>query len=87
MLMLTRRLQVLIDEDRYGRIESEARRRGVPVAVIVREAIDRSYPGEEQRRAAIDRILAAEPMPVPETVEELKREIEEAHVGKFDDVA
>ena len=78
---------MLIDEDRYGRIAAEARRRGVAVAVIVREAIDRSYPDAAERRAAGDRILAAEPMPVPETVEELKREIEEAHVGKFDDHA
>ena len=43
MLMLTRRLQILIDEGRYERVSSEARSRGVPVAVIVREAIDRSF--------------------------------------------
>ncbi len=79
--MLSRRLQILIDEDRYERVSSEARSRGVPVAVIVREAIDRSFPGEATRRAAIDEILAAEPMSVPETVEELRREVESAHAA------
>lgn len=77
MLMLTRRLQILLDEDRYGRLEREATRRGVPVAVIVREVIDRGLPaGDEARGAAIDAILAAEPMPVPD-VPQLLDELEE----------
>ena len=42
--MLNRRLQVLLDEDRYGRLAAEADRRTVPVAVIVREAIDAAFP-------------------------------------------
>jgi hypothetical protein len=77
MLMLDRRLQVLIDGEHYQRLEDEARARGVPVAVIVREAVDAYLPvtGEE-RAAAIERILAAEPMAVPD-VAGLKAELDE----------
>jgi hypothetical protein len=75
MSMLTRRLQVLLDEERHRRLETEAARRGVPVAVLVREALDAAYPTSvEERRAAGDRVLAAEPMPVP-TIEELRAEL------------
>ena len=67
MSMLDRRLQVLIDEDRWDRLGREARRRGVPVAVLVREAIDDRYPsGAKERRAALQAVLDAEPMAVPE---------------------
>lgn len=67
MSMLARRLQVLIDDERHRRLEAEAARRGVSVAVLVREALDAVYPSTtEERRAAGDRILAAEPMPVPD---------------------
>lgn len=67
MSMLDRRLQVLIDADRWGRLEREAERRGVPIAVLVREAIDERFPGDaERRRAALQALLDAEPMPVPD---------------------
>jgi hypothetical protein len=65
--MLDRRLQVLIDGSRWSRLEREASRRGVPVAVLVREAIDERYPGDEdERRAALQAVLAADPMDVPD---------------------
>ena len=65
ILMLTRRLQILIDDERFQRLESEADRRNVPVAVVVRDAIDAAYPTDHSaRQAAAARILAAEPMPV-----------------------
>lgn len=67
MSMLTRRLQVLIDDERHRRLEAEAARRGVPVAVLVREALDAAYPTTaDDRREAGDRVLAAEAMPVPD---------------------
>ena len=66
MCMLTRRLQILIDEERYVRLAERAGKRGVSVATVIREAIDRSFPpGEERRGDAGRRILAAEPMEVP----------------------
>jgi hypothetical protein len=75
--MLTRRLQVLIDEERHIRLEAEAARREVPVAVLVREALDAAYPVTvAQRRGAAERILDAEPMPVPD-VPGLRDELDE----------
>ena len=70
MGMLTHRLQVLIDDERLARLAAEADRRKVPVAVVVRDAIDAAYPTDHAaRQAAAARILAAEPMPVPELAE------------------
>ena len=75
MSMLTRRLQILLDEERHRRLEAEAARRGVAVAVLVREALDAAYPSTaEERRAAGDRVLAAKPMPIP-SVDELRAEL------------
>jgi hypothetical protein len=77
MSMLDRRLQVLIDDDRWTRLEQEAERRKVSVSTIVREAIDERYPHHaERRRAALQAILDAEPMEVPDP-DGLRRELEE----------
>lgn len=76
MSMLDRRLQVLIDEDRWTRLEREASHRGVPVAVLVREAIDERFPARaEERRAALQAVLDAEPMEVPEPAQ-LRQELD-----------
>lgn len=76
MCMLTRRLQILLDEERYARLEAEAARRGVAVAVIVREAIDAAHPSRsDERVAAGERVLAAAPMPVPDP-DELRDELQ-----------
>lgn len=78
MLVLTRRLQVLIDEERFRRLEAEAARRDVPVSVLVRAAIDDAFPSHVgSRAAAAIQILAAEPMPVPEP-DELRAELDAA---------
>jgi hypothetical protein len=78
-MAMQRRLQLLLDEPRYRRVAAEARRRKTSVAAVIRDAIDRSLaPDEDAKRAAAEALLAAEPMPVPETAEELKREIHEA---------
>lgn len=67
MSMLTRRLQILIDDERWARLEAEAARRQVAVAVVVREAIDAAYPVDRTtRQRAARRILDADPMPVPD---------------------
>jgi hypothetical protein len=73
---LEHRLQILIDDERHQRIVQTARERGVSVATVVREAIDRGVTGPSARRlAAGRRVLAAEDMPVPEP-QELRAELE-----------
>lgn len=75
--MLDHRLQILLDDERYQRVSSLAKARGVSVAAVVREAIDRGLPAAPARRtAALQRILAAEPMPVG-SPDELRAELDE----------
>lgn len=77
MSMLERRLQILIDDERHERIASAARERGVSVATVVREAIDRGLAGPAgRRRTAARHLLDAEDMPVPEP-RELREELDE----------
>ncbi len=76
-MSLDRRLQILIDGERHERITQLAAERGVSVATVVREAIDRGLPATDaRRRAAGQAILDAEPMPVPD-VPELLEELDE----------
>ena len=82
MHMLTRRLQILLDEPRYARLASEAERRSVPVAVVVREAIDAAFPNDADERAGAGRaILTAPRMPVPDPPE-LRDEIDAARARR-----
>ncbi|HEY1835122.1 MAG TPA: hypothetical protein VGG08_11850 [Solirubrobacteraceae bacterium] len=75
--MLEHRLQILIDDERHRRISAAARERGVSVATIVREAIDRGLASPDARkRAAGKRLLQAPDMPVPE-LPQLIRELDE----------
>ncbi len=74
MSMLNRRLQVLIDEARWRRLEAESERRRVPVSVLVRDAIDRAYGGVtlDDRQAAWEFLKSQPPGPVPAAVEDVK---------------
>jgi len=75
--MYERRLHLLLDEARYQRVAAEARRRGVSVASVIREAIDRGLSASEAgRRAALERILGAPDMPVPTEPAELREELD-----------
>lgn len=77
MLMLTRRLQILLDEDRFRRLEAEAARRRVAVAVVVRDALDVVYPATTDERAQAARlVLEAAPMPVPTDPAALRVELD-----------
>jgi hypothetical protein len=79
MSALTRRLHILLDEDRYARLKRVARRRGASIATIVREAIDAAFPDEGPNRSeAARRILDAEPIPVSDWPL-LKKEIEQMY--------
>jgi hypothetical protein len=54
------RTQISLTEGQMLRLRAEARRRRVPIAVIVREAVDRAVPKDPGERAArFARALAA----------------------------
>lgn len=57
MALMSRRLQILVDDERYARLEREADRRGSSVATLVREAIDASFPADGPSRADAARLL------------------------------
>jgi hypothetical protein len=76
--MLTHRLQILLDEERYARVAELAQQRGSSVAAIIREAIDRGLPSSPRRRsAALRRLVEAPDMDVPEEPEALRSELDE----------
>lgn len=76
MSMLEHRLQILIDDERHRRISAAAQERGVSVATVVREAIDRGLANPDaQRRAAGRRLREAPDMPVPDP-QELRAELD-----------
>jgi hypothetical protein len=73
---LDHRLQILIDDERHERISAAARERGVSVATVVREAIDRGLAsGDTRREAAGRRLLDAPDMDVPDP-QELRSELD-----------
>lgn len=76
-IMLDRRLQILLDQKRHDRLVAVARARGVSVATVVREAIDRGLSApDDRRRAAAARLLDDAPdMPVPD-VDALRAELD-----------
>ena len=86
--MLTRRLQVLVDEERYERLARESERSGAPVGELVRRAIDREYPSKESDRGAAARALLAMPPPPGEGPEpdweEQKREMLDEPMRKWE---
>lgn len=66
MSLLERRLQVLLDAERFARLEEESRGSGRSVGAIVREAIDRHFDARqvvELRSAAARRLLAETAIP------------------------
>jgi hypothetical protein len=73
-MSLARRFQILLDDARYERLAAAARERNLSVAAVIRDAIDLAVPADlARKREAVDDILMAEPIPVPD-VSELKRE-------------
>jgi hypothetical protein len=76
---LTRRTQVLLDDERYEQLRQRAEQTGSSVGSLIREAIDRALADDgERRREAAEAILNAEPMPVDDWPV-MKREINEMY--------
>jgi hypothetical protein len=84
MHMLNRRLQVLVDDERYERLARESARIGAPVGELVRRAIDHEFPGvghQAERERAGRELLAIPPPPG----EDQKREMLDAPMRKWPD--
>jgi hypothetical protein len=60
MSVMEKRLQILLDRDRYDRVASEAERSGRSVAAVIRQAIDAAFPAEQTaRELAMVELLAS----------------------------
>jgi len=68
---MERRLQLLLDQDRYDRVAGEAARSGRSVAAVIREAIDLRFDDASRlRRDAATRFLELADGPDAEPYEE-----------------
>ncbi|MGH3949869.1 MAG: CopG family transcriptional regulator [Pseudonocardiaceae bacterium] len=73
-----RRLQLLLDQDRYERVSAAARARGVSVSAVIRDAIDRGLDMHpDNQGSALRIILDADTAHVPENPDELVNELHE----------
>jgi predicted DNA-binding protein len=62
---LTRRTQLLLDDELHQRLREIAAQRGISMGALIREAIDEKLSRvQDTRSEAFARLLAAEPMPV-----------------------
>lgn len=78
MHMLNRRTQLLLDDDRYERLQRRAQESGDSVAALIRDAIDRTYPEVSPDRARAGREFLREARKDPMKVSdwpEMKRAI------------
>lgn len=84
--MLKHRLQILVDPDQRRQLEAEARRRGISVGAVVREAIDARLGGtsREDKQRAIAEMRAVRPRDralEPEELNRLLDEVRDADTG------
>ncbi|HEV2954349.1 MAG TPA: antitoxin [Candidatus Dormibacteraeota bacterium] len=80
--MLDHRLQILLDHERFEKLSKVAQIRGLSVAAVIREAIDRAVPSAEElvrRETALTALLAAPPIPVPDDPALVRHELDQAH--------
>jgi hypothetical protein len=78
---LTRRTQLLLDEERYGRLERRAAASNRSVAALVRDAIDIAYPERSPSREEAFEDFLAGPLADHGGREEIKRDI----LARYDD--
>jgi plasmid stability protein len=80
MPQLTRRTQLLLDDDLHQRLRETAAQRGISLGALIREAIDEKLSRVQDVRAkAIDKLLAAPPMPVDDWPVMKKRMLEDRY--------
>lgn len=83
MSALERRLQLLLDQERYELLSARARVEGCSVAAVIREAIDQLFTtqGVEDRAAAAAALLA---LPLSEQAGEGPEELKRAYAAESD---
>lgn len=84
--MLNRRLQILVDDERFERLAEASKRTGAPVGELVRRAIDREFPPHDTAREEAGRwLLAMAPPPgdFEPDWEEQKQEMLDAPMRKW----
>ena len=89
MPVMERRLQLLLDQERFDRVRREAESSGRSVAAVIREAIDVRFPSrDEERAAAMRRFLemTAEGSGKSESWAEIKAEMEAEEIAHMDRV-
>lgn len=82
-MALTRRTQILLDDERHEVLQRRSAETGQSVGELIRRAIDELYAGQqerdraaaERRERALERFLAAPPLPVGEWTD-VKRELD-----------
>lgn len=71
MSVLDRRVQLLLDKERYAALERVAQQSGRSVAAVVRDAIDEALDhGQAARQAAVRSFLASVEQPPDEPAED-----------------
>ena len=80
--MLTRRTQLLLDDELHRRLRETAAQRGISMGALIREAIDEKLSSTLDARAqAIQELLDAEPMPVEDWPIMKRQMIEDMNAG------
>ncbi|HEX4837667.1 MAG TPA: CopG family transcriptional regulator [Solirubrobacteraceae bacterium] len=82
MPQLTRRTQLLLDDDLHRRLRETADARGISLGALVREAIEEKLSRvQESRSEAFAKLLTAEPMPVEDWSAMKKQMLEDRYAS------
>lgn len=83
-MALSHRLHVLLDDEQFAILSERSAAQGRSVGALIREAVDLVWrPSTDDRREALDIILNATPMEVPDP-EDLRAELAEIRAGRFE---
>jgi len=82
---LTRRTQLLLDDELHRRLRETAAQQGVSMGALIREAVEEKLARTQDTRAqAIQELLDAEPMPVEDWPVMKRQMIEDMNADTFD---
>lgn len=79
---LRHRTQLLLDDELHQRLRETAAQRGISMGALIREAVREKFSRVQDDRArAIDKLLAAEPMPVEDWPAMKKQMLEDRYAS------